>query len=729
MPESQPPAQHATLSPAPPVAKRIPTQHAYPHAVSLDTDYYHWMKDTSKDRLANKPLVSMLEAENAYAKEVHLTPNSPLTEAVYTEFLARIEETDQDVPHFRDPFWYYTRTVEGLQYPIHCRKRQSMDADEEAYLDANLLTQFEYIDIGSSVVSPSHALLAYSLDTEGDEIYTIKFKNLETGEALENVIENTDGSIVWNKDNTVIFYSVLDALHRPTKLYRHVVGTTQAEDVLIYENVDEQFWMSIGKSGSGRFLIVSLNSSLTSEVHFLDLENESSTLICFSPREFRHRYEIEHQGDHFYILTDGGGQFLNKKLQRVGIESTERQLWQDVLPYNPFKELSDMTAFEKFIVVEERAEGLLRLRILDPNAPEDSYLLPFEDAIFHAETCSSRVQNYTDDKFRFLYTNQLTPTKTMEYNVSTKSSLLLKQKPIPGGFDPSPYTLKRIQVPIPAETQVKAPFDTPVATEIPVTLLYRTDLLNPDGKNKLYLYGYGSYGVCLDPAFSSNIFSYVDRGIVVAYAHIRGGGELGRGWYETGKFLHKKNTFTDFVACAEHLVSQKFTRHELMAIEGASAGGLLMGAVLNLKPDIAHCAIAGVPFVDVINTMMDPSIPLTVNEYEEWGNPNEKEYFDYMLSYSPYDNVREGVLYPNLFVKAGLNDPRVQYWEPAKWVAKLRALGTQGSNGERVMIMDCKMGSGHFGASGRYGYLKEKAGEYAFVIWQLEEAMKKVDSQ
>ncbi|KAI9334293.1 peptidase S9A prolyl oligopeptidase domain protein beta-propeller [Obelidium mucronatum] len=705
---------------APPVARKQPTVHS--HGPS---DNYHWMKDQTKGP-KKQEIIDYLEAENAYAKAIHLTPNAALSETLYNEFLSKIQETDKDVPFFRNPYWYYTKTIEGQQYSIYCRKRESLDAAEEEYLNINLIKDQEYLDIGATAVSPSHTLLAYSLDVAGDEEYKIHFKNLETGEEYPgDVLENTCGSVVWNKENTGVYYVTLDEIHRPCKLYHHILGTNPKDDVMLYHNTDEQFWTTIGRTTSGRFLILSLGSNQTSEIHYIDLDNPSAGLKCFCPREFRHRYEVEHQGDFFLILTDGGGKFLNKKLQRVSIQNTVREVWEDVIPYDPFRELVDVTPFESFTVIEERAEGILRMRVLEAANPNSSYLIPFEEEIFEATTASSRVQNYSSDVVRFVYTSQLTPTKTMEYNFKSKTSLLLKQKPVPGGFNPEPYTLKRVYVPIPESTRVKAPFDTPVADKIPVTLLYKTDLLRKDNKNKCYLYGYGSYGICLEPNFSSDIFSYVDRGIVVAYAHIRGGGDLGRGWYETGKFLHKKNTFTDFVACAEYLVAQGITRHELMAIEGRSAGGLLMGAVLNIKPDIAICATLGVPFVDVVSTMMDPTIPLTVNEYEEWGNPNEKEYFDYMMSYSPYDNIKPNTKYPNLFVKAGINDPRVQYWEPAKWVAKMRASNTDGGEADpnrSTLIFDCKMGSGHFGASGRYGYLKEKASEYAFVVTQLEAA-------
>ncbi|KAI8613391.1 peptidase S9A prolyl oligopeptidase domain protein beta-propeller [Chytriomyces sp. MP71] len=719
------------MAPTPPVAKREATFHPY---IGADVpDLYHWLKDQTKGD-KRQEILDYLIAENAYAKEVHLGPNKSTIESVYKEFLAKIQETDQDVPSFKTPYWYYTRTVEGQNYPIYCRRMETMEALEEEYLNINLIKDQDYLDIGSTAVSPNHKVLAYSLDTAGDEIYKILFKSLDTNEPLSDVIENSDGSVVWNKDNSAVFYLTRDNILRPSKLWRHELGTPATADVLLYDNTDEQFWTSMGKSASGRFLMVSLGSSLTSEVHVLDLENESAGLKCFNPREFRHQYEVEHQGDHFYILTDAGGKFLNKKLQRVGIADTSQSLWEDVIPYDPFRELCDISPFEKFIIIEERTEGMRRLRVLDPADPVSSYLIPFEDDIFLAETASSKVQIYNSDVVRFVYTSQLTPTKTLEYNVVSRETKLLKQRPVPGGFDPKPYTLKQVHVPIPRELQVNAPFDTPVPDKIPMTLLYKTDAFRGDGQNKCYLYGYGSYGIALEPNFSSDIFSYVDRGIVVAWAHIRGGGELGRGWYETGKFLHKKNTFLDFVACAEYLVNNGISKHELMAIEGRSAGGLLMGAVLNLKPDIAVCALAGVPFVDVINTMMDETIPLTVNEYEEWGNPNDQEYFDYMISYSPYDNIKAGVKsrikYPNMFVKAGINDPRVQYWEPAKWVAKLRASDTQGVTGPdpHVLVFDCKLGSGHFGASGRYAYLKEKAGEYVFVINQLEVAAKRIQA-
>ncbi|KAI8616576.1 peptidase S9A prolyl oligopeptidase domain protein beta-propeller [Chytriomyces sp. MP71] len=719
-PRKNPSETYTKMPPVPPIAKKEVTIHAYGDGTP---DLYHWLKDQTPGTVKREDIMEYLKAENEYAQQVHYRPNTQLSETIYKELLAKIEETDQDVAYFKAPYWYYNKTIEGEQYAIRCRRFETMESPEEEYLNPNLWKEFEYIDVHTDIVSPSHKILAYAMDNSGYEHYKILFKDLETGEQLSDVLEKTTANLVWNQNNTAIYYTTLDAINRPDKLWIHVLGTSQSDDVLLYHNTDEKFYTYVQKSLSGRFLYLNLASSQTSEVHYIDFDSASRELKCFAAREHRHLYSIDHQGDYFVIKTNGGGHFLNNKIQRVRIDNPAKDLWEDVVAYDPYREISGFVAFESFLLIEEVSQSIHRLRIFE--ASGDSYLIPFDDEIFHASfsDVSGKTRDYKSDSFRFNYTNALTPQKLMEYNVVNKEATLLKQKPVPGGFDATPYTYKRIYVPIPEETRVKAPFDTPVSDTIPVTLLYRTDLLQPNGKNKLHLYAYGSYGYPMMPNFNAGVFSLVDRGIVHAIAHIRGGGENGRAWYETGKFLHKKNTFTDYIACAEYLVAAGYSKHEIMSIEGRSAGGLLMGAVMNLKPDIAYCAIAGVPFVDVINTMMDASIPLTVGEYEEWGNPNEKEYFDYMLSYSPYENIKPNTRYPNLLIKAGINDPRVAYWEPAKYAAKMRASNTQLDG--HVLISDTKLGSGHFGSSGRYGAYKEKASDYAFIVKQLEDAWAK----
>ncbi|KAJ3280168.1 hypothetical protein HDU79_011932, partial [Rhizoclosmatium sp. JEL0117] len=545
-----------------------------------------------------------------------------------------------------------------------------------------------------------------------------------------DTISKCSPSIVWDTEDKAFYYQSQDDLFRADKLYKHVLGSDPKDDEMLHHNDDEKFFAFIGKSGSGRFLILGMSSPQTTEFHYLDLETPGATLKCFTPRQHGHRYSIDHRGDYFLILTDGGGPFLNGKVQKVGINDTSRELWQDVLPYNPYHETSDVSCFANFIVLQERVDGNNRIRVIESlDNPESSYLIPFDAEFFAAYMSQSSVQDFNSDSFRLTFHSPLTPTKTLEYNVKTKEFTLLKQQEVPSGFDASEYTLRRVHVPIPEELRVKAPHDTPVAEAVPVTLVYKTALFKSDNTNKVHLYGYGSYGIPMDPYFSPAFPSLIDRGIVYAIAHIRGGGDLGRGWYETGKFLNKKNTFYDFVNSAKYLVEQGITQHQLITLEGGSAGGLLIGASLNLKPDVAVAAIASVPFVDVINTMMDPTLPLTVAEYEEWGNPNEKEYFDYMLSYSPYDNIKANTKYPSILAKGGLFDPRVGYWEPAKWIAKLRASNTNGAEDDphkSTFIFDCKMGSGHFGSSGRYARFKEKASEYAFIVTQLEASEKRL---
>ncbi|KAJ3052743.1 hypothetical protein HK097_005774 [Rhizophlyctis rosea] len=612
-----------------------------------------------------------------------------------------MSEDDEEVPVFKKPYYYYSRTVKGQNYPIYARKKNSLEGKEE--------------------------ILAYALDTNGDEHYHLYFKDLETGKLLESdTIEDCDGSVEWCNDSQTVYYMTLDHIHRQDKVFRHKIGTPPFSDTLIFHEPDEKFEVQIEKTNSEKFILVDASSSLTREVHVLDADNPNAELKLFQRREHRHKYYVDHQGDKFLVLTDGGGKYLNFKLASCPLNATDKRNWVDVIPYDPFRELTSIQPFEKHLVIFERSNGLERMRIWPADEKDGGYLK------FSEELYSTSTQNYNSSIIRFSYTSLLTSKCTYEYNMDTKERKLLKQKNVPGGFDPSLYTMRRVFAPVPKETSATAPFDTPVPDKIPISLLYKSDLFKGDGSNPCFLYGYGSYGFSLDPVFDQKLFSYVDRGFVYAVAHIRGGGECGRAWYETGKFKHKRNTFTDFIVAGDFLVKEKFARHELMAIEGRSAGGLLMGAVLNLRPDLTHVAVASVPFVDVINTMMDASIPLTVNEYEEWGNPNEKDYFDYMLSYSPYENLRKDVKYPHLLVKAGLNDPRVQYWEPAKWVAKMRNLKTHGSETDpdrRDLIFDCKMGSGHFGESGRYGILREVADEFSFVIDRIEKQKKKLGEQ
>ncbi|KAI8840975.1 prolyl oligopeptidase [Chytriomyces cf. hyalinus JEL632] len=715
-----------TAASQPPVAKKVPKVHPYVHGNGAP-DNYDWLKDQSKTS-KSQDILDYITLENEYCQKNVLDPISDLTETVYQEILSRIEESEVALPSFKSPYWYYTRTVEGQQYPIYCRKFETMDAAEEQYLNMNLIKDSEFLNVVSTSVSPSHKLLAYVLDTDGYEHCSIFIKDLESGEMLPDVIPMTsmDGP-VWSADNKSLYYVSIDEQNnRPDKLRRHDLGEPASSDVVLFNNEDEKFETSVAKSCSERFIFLTLESTFTTEVYYIDLEAEEPVLGCFCPREFRHRYKVYHRGDYFYILTNGGGQFLNRKLQCVGISDTSRHMWEDVLPYDPYTEIVDMNVFKEFIVVEERLNGLLGLKVLCFQDGVQTFSVPFAEEIYTAVLPWQKQVPYDSDSFLFIYTSFLTPYKTIEFNVKTKQSKVVKEKKVPSGFDPSLYTMRRVFVPIPENTRVSAPFDTPVSDKIPVTLLYRTDLLKRDNTNALHMTAYGCYGYPLEVAFEGKFLSLVDRGIVFAMAHVRGGGDLGQAWYETGKLNYKKNTFSDFVACAEFLVNEeKLTQHHLMSMQGMSAGGLLMGAVMNLKPDIACAVVAAVPWVDVLNSSMDPSIPLTTVEWEEIGNPNEKEAFDYLFSYSPYENIRENVKYPNILVTTGLMDSRVPYWEPAKWVAKMRASQTNGGEADpnkSILAMNCVMAGGHGGSSGRYAKLKETAMVYSFLISELEKA-------
>ncbi|KAJ3252542.1 hypothetical protein HDU77_005090 [Chytriomyces hyalinus] len=709
----------------PPVAKKVPKVHPYVHGNGAP-DNYDWLKDQSKTS-KSQDILDYITLENEYCQKNVLDPISDLTEKVYQEFLSRIEESEVALPSFKSPYWYYTRTIEGQQYPIYCRKFESMDAAEEQYLNMNLIKDSEFLNVLSTSVSPNHRLLAYVLDTDGYEHCSIFVKDLESGEMLPDVIPMTsmDGPI-WSADSKSLYYVSIDEQNnRPDKLRRHDLEEPASSDVVLYNNEDEKFYTSITKSSSDRFIFLAVESPLTSEAHFIDLEAEEPVLRCFCPREFRHSYKVYHQGDYFYILTNGGGKFLNRKLQRVGITDTSRHLWEDVLPYDPYTELSDANAFKDFLVIQERKNGLLGLRIVSFDGENfDHYAVPFEEEIYVASLpWKDQPNSYGGHSFQFTYTSCLVPLKMMEFDVRTKESTVLQQTK---GFDPSEYTMRRVFVPIPEATRVLAPFGTPVSDTIPVTLVYKTDSFKNDGSNKIFMAGYGSYGMPVDGRFEGKIFSLVDRGIVYAVAHVRGGGDLGQAWYETGKLSHKKNAFTDFVACAEFLVQEeKITKHELMALFGNSAGGLLLGAVMNLKPDIACAVVAGVPWLDPLNTSLDASIPMVTLDWEEIGNPNEKEAFDYLQSYSPYENIRENVKYPSVLLTAGLKDSHVPYWEAAKWVAKMRASNTNGGAGDphqSVIGFKCSMSGGHGGSGGRYGQYRESAEKYAFLIHELEKS-------
>ncbi len=679
-------ASCASRGPKPPLADRIPhTQTA--HGIQR-TDEYYWLRER-----ANPRVIEYLEAENAYTKQM-MQHTEPLQQRLYEEMKGRIKETDLTVPVRMDDYYYYTRTFEGKQYNVHCRKRGSLDSTEEILLDQNALAEgAEFFRVGVFRVSPSHRLLAYSTDTSGAETFTLRVKDLETGRMLPDEIPNTYYSVVWGNDDRTLFYSVLDEAKRPYKIFRHVLGSDPSTDQLVYHETDETFHVHLSKTRSRRFILLSITSMMTHEVRFLDADRPGGEFKIIEPRHHGVEYQVEHHGDHFYIVTNDNAR--NFKLVKAPMANPAKANWTDVIPHRPAVKLDDVDAFENHLAIYEREAGLRKLRVRNLADSAEHYV-EFPEPVYTFNATDN--EEFRTTTLRFNYTSLITPPSVYDYDMNTRTRDLKKQDEVLGGFDPAHYQSERV-------------FATAAdGTSIPISLLYRKGMVR-DGRNPMLLYGYGSYGASMDPRFNSNRLSLVDRGFVFALAHIRGGGEMGRPWYEDGKLFKKKNTFTDFIACAEHVIAEKYTSPDRLAIQGGSAGGLLMGAVTNMRPDLFKVVVAQVPFVDVINTMLDPSIPLTVIEYEEWGNPNKKDAYDYMMSYSPYDNVeRKG--YPNILITAGLNDPRVAYWEPAKWTAKLRTTKTD----DNRLLLRTNMGAGHGGASGRYEHLKEIAFDYAFIL-------------
>lgn len=670
----------------PPIAK------IEPHITEIHgeklVDNYFWLRNKGE-----KDVIEYLEAENRYT-DAMMEHTKGLQEKLYKEMLGRIKETDTSTPVKIDNYYYYSRTEEGKQYSIHCRKKGSMEAEEEILIDENVLAEgLEFFSIGVYKVSPNHRFLAYSIDTDGSEIYTLYIKDLETGKLLKDVITNTFYSLEWANDSKTIFYDILDEAKRPYKIYRHILGTDLREDVLVYHEEDEVFFASVAKTKSNEYILFISESKTASEVSYLKADEPIGGIKVIHPRQHEMEYHVDHHEDYFFILTNDLAK--NFKLMKAPVSIPAKENWEEVIPHRDNVRLEHIEAFKNHIVVFERENGLKNIRILNTKDNE-AHVVNFQEPVYDLRQGDN--PEYNTNLFRFEYTSLVTPRSVFDYNMDSKALELKKQDEIPSGYDAGQYQSERIFA------------KANDGTLIPISLVYKKGLVK-DGKNPLYLYGYGSYGASMDPRFSSNCLSLIDRGFVCSIAHVRGGEEMGRYWYEQGKLLNKKNTFTDFIACAEHLIAEKYTSREKLVISGASAGGLLMGAVTNMRPDLFNTVVAKVPFVDVINTMFDPSIPLTILEYEEWGNPNDKEYYDYIKSFSPYDNV-EAKDYPNILITASLYDTRVQYWEPAKWTAKLRALKTDNN----ILLLKTNMSAGHSGSSGRYDYLKEIAFEYAFIL-------------
>lgn len=672
--------------PAPPVAPVKP--HVDARHGDIRPDEYRWLRERD-----NPEVLAYLTAENEYTRQV-MQHTEPLQEQLYQELVGRIQETDLSVPERMDTWLYYTRIEAGRQYPLFCRKLEREDAPEEVLLDLNHLAEGQpYFRLGVSEPSPDHRWLAYSADFSGAEEFVLYIKNLETGELLPERIPNTSRGLAWASDNQTLFYTVLDAAKRPCAVWRHRLGDDPAKDVLVYAEPDESFFVDVELSRSGEWIELELASHTTSEVRVLPAAEPEGTFRVVQPREHGIEYTLAHRGDRFYIVTNDGAE--NFRLVEAPVADPRKENWRDLLPHRPTVKLDGVDAFERHLVVYERENGLRHIRVMDLETGEQ-HTVEFPESVYTIHRSGN--PEFHTSTLRFVYTSLVTPSMVVDYDMNDRTRVVRKQTVVRGGYDPTRYRTERVSA---------RALD---GTAVPISLVWR-EPLELNGERPLLLIGYGAYGVSYDPSFSTHYLSLLDRGFVVAIAHIRGGEEMGRRWYEDGRLLKKRNSFTDFIAAAEHLVAAGYTRPERLVINGGSAGGLLMGAVTNMRPDLFHAVVAEVPFLDVMNTMLDPTLPLTVIEYEEWGNPNEPEYYHYMRSYSPYDNITEKD-YPHMLLTGGLNDPRVAYWEPAKWTARLRARKTDSNR----LLLKTNMGAGHGGASGRYDYLREVAFKYAFML-------------
>jgi oligopeptidase B len=683
--------------PSPPIALKIPTE-THMHGVLLADDYT-WLRGKE-----NPGVTAYLEAENAYADAV-MAPLAGLREKLYEEMLSHVKQTDVSVPYRDGAWWYYTRTEEGLQYGIHCRKRGGLagpdeGAKEEVVLDGNELAKgHAFFSVGDTDITDDGRWLAYTTDTKGFRQYTLRIKDLETSKTLAGEVERV-GSVVWAADNRTLFYTVEDEQQkRQFQVWRHCMERPN-EDVLVYQDDDERFNLAAGRTRDGQYILVESASHTTSEARVLRADEPTGDFSLIAPREDEHEYSVDHRNGLWFIRTNDRGR--NFRLVTAPVATPGREHWTERIAHRDAVMLENVDLFAGFFIACEREDGLPRLRLWkfgDAAEAAPAGEIAFPEPAYSAHPHINRIFDATT--FRYAYQSLVTPSSVYEYDVATGASTLLKQLEIPGGFDRTLYASERVRA------------TAPDRVEVPVSIVYRKDK-REQGKNPLYVYGYGSYGYSLPLGFSSNRLSVLDRGMVMAYAHIRGGGDMGEPWHDAGKMLAKRNTFTDFIACVEHLTAAGYGDPQRVAAEGGSAGGLLMGAIVNMRPDLFRAIVSHVPFVDVMNTMLDASLPLTVPEYEEWGDPNQEEYFRYMLSYSPYDNLR-AANYPAMLVKTSLHDSQVMYWEPAKYVAKLRTLKMDA----HPLLLVTNMQAGHGGASGRYDYLKEIALDYAFVLKEL----------
>jgi oligopeptidase B len=689
---SAPPVAVAAPAPAftPPVARRVPHPLQF-HGETLQDDYF-WLRERE-----NPEVRAYLEAEAAYTAQV-MKPTEALQKKLYDEMLGRIQQTDLDVPFRKGGYFYYSRTEEGKQYRTYCRKKGSLEAPEEVLLDLNALAEGEkYLSLGTAEVSDDGNLLAYTLDTTGFRQFTLFVKDLRTGKLGPERIEKMVGySVAWAADNRTLFYVTEDAAKRPYRLWRHMVGTDGKSDALVYEEKDERFTVSAGRTLSGEFLVFSLESATTSEVRVLSAREPGGAPRMVEPRQQDHEYSVDHHGGLFYIRTNSGGR--NFRVVTAPVRTPEQKNWKELIAHRPAVMLEHLMMFKEHLVLFEREAGLPHISVRELKTGQ-SHRITFPEQAYMVYPEAN--EEWDTRALRFMYSSFTTPKSVFDYDMPSRERKLLKQQPVLGDFDSTLYQSERLMVPAKDGVQV------------PVSLVYRKGL-KKDGSAPLLLRGYGAYGAPSFVYFDSNLLSLLDRGMVVAVAHIRGGGDLGKPWHDAGRMRQKMNTFTDFIAAAEGLIAQGYTSKERLAIAGVSAGGLLMGAVTNLRPDLFKVVVADVPFVDVLNTMSDASLPLTVGEFEEWGNPQDKGDYEYMRQYCPYTNT-SAKAYPTLLVKTAFHDSQVMYWEPAKWVAKLRAM----KKDQNPLVFFINMNAGHSGASGRYELLKEDAFDYAFLLTQL----------
>ena len=685
------------LPPAPVAEKKdcVLVQHGHERV-----DPYFWMRLTDEQKNAETPdeqtqkVLNYLKAENEYTEQV-LGHTSDFQDKLYDEIVGRIKQQDESVPYLDNGYWYYTRYEEGQEYPIHCRKKGSLEAEEEIMLDVNELAEgHSYYSAAGLRVSPDNKILAFGEDTLSRRVYIQRFKNLETGEFLEDRIENTNPGGAWANDNQTYFYTTKNKVSLLSeKIHRHRLGQPAENDEVVYHEKDPSYYIGVYRSKSGKYLIIYNSSTLVSDYHILDADDPDGDFQQFSPRDEEHEYSIAHIADKFYIITNWEAK--NFRLMETPATATHKDNWKEVVAHRDDVLLEGMELFNNYLVLDERKGGLTQLRIMDQQSAEEHYL-DFGEPAYLAYISTNR--EFDSEELRFGYTSMTTPNSTYDYNMKTRERTLKKQQEVVGGHNPDDYVTERVWA------------TARDGAKVPISIAYKKGFVK-DGNGPVLQYAYGSYGSTIDAYFVSHRLSLLDRGFAVAIAHVRGGSMMGRQWYEDGKMFKKKNTFQDFVDCSKFLIDEKYTSAEHLYAQGGSAGGLLMGAIVNMNPELYNLVVAAVPFVDVISTMSDETIPLTSNEWDEWGDPREKDSYDYMLSYSPYDNVEE-TTYPNLLVTTGLFDSQVQYWEPAKWVAKIRDKKTD----DNILVLKTNMTAGHGGASGRFERYKITALQYAMML-------------